>query len=77
MTNMTLPDALRAARAAADLSLADLAARVGGVTRSALGQYETGAKVPPAPRLEQLARALGCTFAVGPRGWSVGKTRKD
>ncbi len=56
----SLTTTLRAHRAAAGLSQADLAARV-GVSRQALNAIEAGRQVPSTVLALQLARALGCS----------------
>jgi transcriptional regulator with XRE-family HTH domain len=67
----SLADALVAARNHASLSLADLAERIGGLTRQALGHYESGVRMPPAERIEQIATACSVAIEVGPDGvWS-------
>lgn len=76
MSTVSLSSAILAARTHAGLSLAGLAARV-GLTRGALGHYETGAKTPPASRLADIAAATGCRIIAEPDGtWTVGPAKK-
>lgn len=53
-----LASTIRRARADADLSQADLAARA-GTSQPALARYETGAALPTLPTLERLLAACG------------------
>lgn len=52
-----LPDAIRAAREAAGLTVADLAGRL-GCSRRTVERWESGDRTPTAADAEQLAAAL-------------------
>lgn len=57
-TAAPLPNRLRETRQAADLSQADVAARV-GISQGMVGRYELSAKNPPLDVMIRLADALG------------------
>lgn len=57
----TVLPGIRPRRIAAGLSLETLGARL-GVTRQCVSRWETGAAVPSAGDLPQIAGALGCSI---------------
>ena len=69
-------DRLRAALAAAGLSAAELARRL-GVARPSVAQYLTGARVPTLDWLHRAAGAIGCDpQALDPRLASTSTGRR-
>ena len=52
---------LRRCREAAGMSQPELAAAL-GLTRAAVSSWETGAALPSADKLPEIARALGCSI---------------
>lgn len=63
---------IRAARARADLSQAEVASKV-GVNVSTFSKYESGDYIPGADKLLAIAQALGCT-PNDLMGWNTDET---
>ena len=62
--NRTIGTRIAACRVAKDLTRAELAERVGGMTAKLVGRIERGTSALTADRLVQIAKALGVTSSV-------------
>lgn len=67
---MELPEVLSQVRAAAGITLAELARRLGNVTRQGVSHYETGQREPGPDRIKAIAGVCGVSISVDASGWT-------
>jgi transcriptional regulator with XRE-family HTH domain len=71
---MELPEVLSQVRAAAGISLAELARRVeqmsGKISKQGMSHYETGERQPDPTRIKAIAAACSVSISVDRSGWT-------